>query len=102
MAALRYVSSVARDSDVKVRDTDKATSIALLITCIVALVSMVVPGLGIWKPGLIGAADVLFGFSLLTYVANRFGILTTWVDGNGQNLYLDDLTYTSGQDGNTP
>ena len=26
---------------------------------------------------------------------NRFGIVTTWIDGNGQYVYFDDLTYTS-------
>lgn len=25
---------------------------------------------------------------------DRFGIVTTWIDGNGQQLYFDDLTYT--------
>ena len=25
---------------------------------------------------------------------DRFGILMTWVDGNSQPIYLDDLTYT--------
>lgn len=25
---------------------------------------------------------------------DRFGIVTTWIDGNGQLVYLDDLTYT--------
>jgi len=25
---------------------------------------------------------------------NRFGIITTWIDGNGQRIYFDDLTYT--------
>jgi hypothetical protein len=29
---------------------------------------------------------------------NRFGIVSTWVDGNGQVVYLDDLTYTLGAD----
>ena len=29
---------------------------------------------------------------------NRFGIITTWIDGNGQRIYFDDLTYTSKQD----
>ena len=29
---------------------------------------------------------------------DRFGIVTTWVDGNSQTLYLDDLTYTYRQD----
>jgi WD40 repeat protein len=29
---------------------------------------------------------------------DRFGIITTWVDGNGQQIYFDDLTYTASQD----
>jgi hypothetical protein len=28
---------------------------------------------------------------------DRFGLITTWIDGNGQHVYFDDLTYTSGQ-----
>jgi hypothetical protein len=27
---------------------------------------------------------------------DRFGIITTWIDGNGQDVYFDDLNYTSG------
>jgi hypothetical protein len=29
---------------------------------------------------------------------DRFGLLTTWVDGNSQTIYFDDLTYTCAQD----
>jgi len=29
---------------------------------------------------------------------DRFGIVTTWIDGNAQRLYFDDLTYTCRQD----
>jgi hypothetical protein len=29
---------------------------------------------------------------------NRFGIVSNWVDGNGQVVYLDDLTYTASQE----
>jgi hypothetical protein len=25
---------------------------------------------------------------------DRFGLITTWIDGNGQQIYFDDLTYT--------
>jgi hypothetical protein len=25
---------------------------------------------------------------------DRFGIVTTWIDGNAQHVYFDDLTYT--------
>ena len=28
---------------------------------------------------------------------DRFGLVTTWIDGNGQHVYFDDLTYTSEQ-----
>jgi hypothetical protein len=28
---------------------------------------------------------------------DRFGLITTWIDGNGQRVYFDDLTYTCGQ-----
>jgi hypothetical protein len=30
---------------------------------------------------------------------DRFGIITTWIDGNGQHVYFDDLTYTCKQKG---
>lgn len=29
---------------------------------------------------------------------DRFGIVTTWIDGNGQHIYFDDLTYTFKQE----
>lgn len=29
---------------------------------------------------------------------DRFGLVTTWIDGNGQTVYLDDLTYTATQE----
>lgn len=28
---------------------------------------------------------------------DRFGLVTTWIDGNAQRIYFDDLTYTCGQ-----
>ncbi|HJZ91353.1 MAG TPA: hypothetical protein VKE40_10810 [Gemmataceae bacterium] len=28
---------------------------------------------------------------------DRFGLVTTWIDGNGQRSYFDDLTYTCEQ-----
>jgi hypothetical protein len=27
---------------------------------------------------------------------DRFGLVTTWIDGNSQTIFFDDLTYTSG------
>ncbi len=32
-----------------------------------------------------------------TTVFDRFGIITTWIDGNGQQVYFDDLRYTISQ-----
>jgi hypothetical protein len=29
---------------------------------------------------------------------DRFGIITTWIDGNSQTIYFDDLTYTARQE----
>jgi hypothetical protein len=29
---------------------------------------------------------------------DRFGIVTTWIDGNAQHVYFDDLTYTARQE----
>ncbi len=29
---------------------------------------------------------------------NRFGLITTWIDGNGQHIYFDDLSYTCAQE----
>lgn len=30
-------------------------------------------------------------------IFDRFGMITTWIDGNGQSLYFDDLSYTVSQ-----
>lgn len=77
-AALRYVSSVQKDEEIKVRDSDKATAISLLLCCAGALVCIVVPGFEAHKVTFVLAADGLVGLSLLMYVANRFGIVTTF------------------------
>jgi hypothetical protein len=29
---------------------------------------------------------------------DRFGLVTTWIDGNGQSIYFDDLSYTVSQE----
>jgi len=78
MAAIRYVSSVSRDNEVKIRDTDRATSICLLIVVFVALLSLTVPILAAQRVPMVIAVDVLVGLSLLYYVANRLGIVTTF------------------------
>ncbi|MBY0547743.1 MAG: hypothetical protein K2W95_10640 [Candidatus Obscuribacterales bacterium] len=77
-AALRYVTSIQNDHDLKVRDSDKATAIALLACCFIALVCLVVPGFENFRVTFVLSADLLVGISLLMYVANRFGIVTTF------------------------
>ncbi len=79
LAALRYVSSVQKDEEIKVRDSDKITAISLLFCCAAALVCLIVRGFEAYQVPLVVAADVLVGLSLLMYAANRFGIVTTFL-----------------------
>ncbi|HEY9716764.1 MAG TPA: hypothetical protein V6C69_04820 [Trichormus sp.] len=77
MAALRYVSSLSKDDDVRVRDSDRATAIALLISSILTVLSLVFKPFASHRLALVLACDALVGLMLLFYVANRFGILNT-------------------------
>jgi hypothetical protein len=77
LAALRYVNSLSKDDDVRVRDSDRATSIFLLIGAILTIVSLVVPQLAPHRVPLVLVCDALVGVMLVFYVANRFGILNT-------------------------
>lgn len=77
LAALRYINSLSKDDDVRVRDSDRATSISLLIGAIFTVVSLIVPQLAPHRVPLVLACDALVGVMLLFYVANRFGILNT-------------------------
>jgi len=79
LAALRYVGSVQKDEEIKVRDSDKATAISLLFCCAGALVCLIIPSLEQHRVTFILAGDGLVGLSLLMYVANRFGIVTTFL-----------------------
>ncbi|MBY0358386.1 MAG: hypothetical protein K2W82_10335 [Candidatus Obscuribacterales bacterium] len=78
LAALRYVNSIQKNNIVKVRDTDKVTTISLVLCCVATLVCLIVPQLERHRVSFVLAADIFVGISLLTYVANRFGILTTF------------------------
>jgi hypothetical protein len=78
IAALKYVGSISKDDDIKVRDSDRATAIALLICCVAALSCLLVPQLEAHRVDFVLAADALVGLALLMYVANRFGIVTTF------------------------
>ena len=41
--------------------------------------------------------DLAKGHKLAGAHFNRFGLISTHTDGNGQHLYFDDLTYTWSQ-----
>jgi hypothetical protein len=38
------------------------------------------------------------GHKAMGALFDRFGIITTWIDGNSQTIFFDDLTYTCKQD----
>ncbi len=79
LAALRYVGSVSKDQEIKVRDSDRATAVALLVCCFAALICLLIPQLEAHRINFILAADALVGVALMMYVANRFGIVTTFL-----------------------
>ena len=76
-ASLRYVSSLSRDDDIKMRDSDRITSVCLLIGSILIIISLVFQPLRAHRLSLLIACDALVFFMLLFYVVNRFGILHT-------------------------
>jgi hypothetical protein len=45
-----------------------------------------------------GALDLGPGHKEIKARFDRFGLVTTWIDGNGQRIFFDDLTYTATQD----
>jgi hypothetical protein len=38
--------------------------------------------------------DLAEGHRASPVAFDRFGVVTTWIDGNAQHVYFDDLTYT--------
>jgi hypothetical protein len=44
------------------------------------------------------ALDLAEGVKLGSTAFDRFGIVTSWIDGNSQDLYWDDLRYTARQE----
>jgi len=77
LAALRYVSSLSKDDDLRVRDSDRATSIFLLIGSILTVLSLLIKPLAGHRLQFVLVCDALVGVMLVFYVANRFGILNT-------------------------
>lgn len=78
LAAFRYVNSIQKDNAVRVRDSDKVTTISLVSFCVLALICLLVPQLERQRLVFVSGADIMVGLSLITYVANRFGIVSTF------------------------
>jgi|AGTN01.2.fsa_nt_gi hypothetical protein len=76
--SFRYVNSISQDEAVKVRDSDRATSIWLMIVSIFTVLAMLFEPLAPHRMPLLIACDVLIGISILYYIANRFGIIGTF------------------------
>jgi hypothetical protein len=76
--ALKYLGSISRDDGLKIRDTDRATSIALLTATILIVISPWVTPLGTVRPILVVVCDILVGAMMFFYIANRFGIINTF------------------------
>ncbi|MBC7996662.1 MAG: hypothetical protein IAF58_01895 [Leptolyngbya sp.] len=76
-AALRYINSLGRDQEVKVRDSDRATTIFLLLATILTVLSLAIKPFAGMRLQFVLVCDLLVGVMLVFYVANRFGIINT-------------------------
>lgn len=74
-AALQYVGSISKDNYVRLRVSDRATSVALLLASILAVVSVVFQPLARIRLPLAFLCDALVGIMILLYLLNRLGIL---------------------------
>jgi hypothetical protein len=77
LLALQYVSSISKDNFVRLRVSDRVTSIFLLLAVIAAVLSLVLRPLSDIRIPVACLCDALVGIMLLLYMANRFGVLTT-------------------------
>ena len=75
--ALRYLSGIGKDAQLKVRDSDRATSVMLLVIGILTLASIFIPTLAELRFNFLAVCDLLAGVCIVFYIANRFGILST-------------------------
>jgi hypothetical protein len=76
-AALGYVMSLSRESEIKLRDSDRATTIMLAFVCALTIISFFIKSMVPQRLNLLLLCDVLFGATLFFYLTNRFGIVST-------------------------
>jgi len=75
--ALRYIGTLTRTDGVKIRDSDRATSIALLIVTILTIISPWVRQLAHMRATLFILCDIFIALVIFFYAVNRFGIINT-------------------------
>ncbi|MBZ0188137.1 MAG: hypothetical protein K8F91_17950 [Candidatus Obscuribacterales bacterium] len=76
--SLNYVQSISQDEGVKVRDSDRATSLTLLICSLLTVAAMLFEPLAPHRLPLLLTCDLLIGVTIFAYLGHRFGILTTF------------------------
>jgi hypothetical protein len=77
LTAFQYISSLSKDDDVRIRDSDRITSLCLLLAVVFTGVTLFLPQLAAHRFICVLGCDGLVGVMLLLYVVNRFGILNT-------------------------
>ncbi len=74
--ALAYISSLAKKPELKIRDSDRVTGLAVLLSSLAVVLCLLLHNLSGLTLELTLLCDFFLGISLMIYVFNRLGILT--------------------------
>lgn len=74
--ALAYINHLSRQPQLKIRDTDRTTGLAVLLASIATILCLLLHQLSGVSLQLTLLCDFFLGISLIIYVFNRLGILT--------------------------
>src|SRR5271163_3702535 len=74
--ALAYINHLSRQPELKIRDTDRATGLAVFLASIATVLCLLLHKLSGISLQLTLLCDFFLGISLIIYVFNRLGILT--------------------------
>lgn len=77
VAALKYVGQASSTDQVQVRTSDRLTVIALLVCCIVEVLSLVYTPLAGYRLLFIGFSDLVLSIAVICFLVVRLGILST-------------------------
>lgn len=75
-AALKYINSLYKTDEVKVRESDKTTNL-LLSLAILGIAVLIFCPIALARGPLALVCDLLFAATVISYIANRLGILST-------------------------